>query len=251
MNHPSRGPFPSRVVCVVHDHWSNTGRIGRVVSKKGFEEVRCCVKEGDLLPDDFHDIAGAVIFGGPMSANDDGELDFIAAELRWIDRVLESGIPFLGVCLGAQMLARCLGATVKPHDDGWHEIGFTEVVPTEAGRPLLHDVRHFYQWHREGFDLPAGCELLATSAREYFPNQMFSSGSTVYGVQFHPECTIDIITSWMKEASDRLEERGAQQPEEQFANAEKYDHLVEAWLPGFVDAWLGRVDAGVESLAAE
>ena len=224
-----------RVICVVHGAWSTTGRIGRVLRELDYEEVRCCVATGDVLPPDCDDIAGAIVFGGPMSANDDATLDYIAAELRWIERVLEAGTPFLGVCLGAQMLARCLGATVKPHDDGWHEIGFTEVVPTAAGRPVLRDLRHAYQWHGEGFDLPQACELLATSAREHFPNQMFSYGEKVYGVQFHPECTIDMLSEWMKEGSEELDYRGAQQPAEQLALARKYDHLVDAWMPGFLE----------------
>lgn len=245
----SRNSSCRRVICVVHGDWSTTGRIGRVLREKGYEEVRCCLKTGDVLPRDFHDIAGAIIFGGPMSANDDNTFDFIAAELRWIDRVLETGTPFFGVCLGAQMLARSLGAAVKPHEDGWHEIGFTQVIPTESGRPLLGDLRHVYQWHGEGFDLPLGCELLATSAKEHFPNQMFSFGPSVCGVQFHPECTIDMIREWTKEGAEQLDERGAQQPEEQLADAGRYDHLVDAWLPGFFDHWLGAADSG--RMAAE
>ena len=228
-----------KVLCVVHGESSSTGRIGRVLREKGYEELRCCVKTGDVLPEDCHDLAGAVIFGGPMSANDDTTLDFIATELRWIDRALRAGTPFLGVCLGAQMLARSLGSVVRPHDEGWHEIGFTEVVPTEAGRPLLGVLRHVYQWHGEGFDLPANCELLASSATAHFPNQMFSCGPGVFGVQFHPECTIDTIREWMKEGAEKLDEPGAQQPEEQLADAARYDHLVDAWLPGFFDHWLG------------
>ncbi len=228
-----------KVVCVVHGSHSNTGRIGRTLAGQGFEALRCCVKEGDSLPEDLDGIAGAVVFGGPMSANDDRNLDFIARELAWIDRVLESGTPFLGVCLGAQMLARCLGAQVKPHDEGWHEIGYTEVAPTEAGRELLDGVRFFYQWHGEGFELPAGCELLATGASGHFPNQMFRAAPQVYGVQFHPECTLDIVRLWMREASHKLVERGAQQPDEQLAGAKKYDQLVDAWVPRFVERWLG------------
>ncbi len=228
-----------KVVSVVHAEWSTTGRFGRTLNEKGYEEVRCCPATGDRLPEDLRDIAGAIIFGGPMSANDDDSLDFIAAELRWIDHILEAGTSFLGVCLGAQMLARCLGASVRPRDDGWHEIGFTEVLPTAAGKPVLRDLRHVYQWHGEGFDLPSGCELLARSAREHFPNQMFRTEGNVYGVQFHPECTIDIIRSWMKEGSGEFHHPGAQQPAEQYAGARKYDHLVDDWLPGFVDLWLG------------
>ena len=67
-----------KVVCVVHGSHSNTGRIGRTLAEQGFEELRCCVKEGDSLPEDLDGIAGAVVFGGPMSANDDRSLDFIA-----------------------------------------------------------------------------------------------------------------------------------------------------------------------------
>ncbi len=234
-----RGCSRPKVVSVVHAEWSTTGRIGRTLGEMGYEEVRCCPSTGDRLPEDLRDIAGAVSFGGPMSANDDDKLDFIAAELRWIERVLEACTPFFGVCLGAQMLARCLGASVKPHDDGWHEIGFTEVLPTSAGKPVLRDLRHVYQWHGEGFDLPSGCELLATSACEHFPNQMFRADGNVYGVQFHPECTIEVICSWMKEGSEELDYPGAQQPAEQYARARQYDHLVDDWLPGFLDLWLG------------
>ncbi|MBC6439970.1 MAG: glutamine amidotransferase [Rhodospirillales bacterium] len=231
----------NKVICVVHGNESNTGRIGCTVCDKGFEEVRCCVREGDSLPEEFDDIAGAIVFGGPMSANDDDTLDFIASELVWIDKVLESGTPFLGVCLGAQMLARCLGATVKPHHEGWHEIGYTEVLPTAHGDDLLGDMRFFYQWHSEGFDLPSGCELLASGASGHFPNQMYRMDGNVYGVQFHPECTVDIIRYWtgIEEPHPKLEYPGAQSTEEQLANAEKYDHLVEAWVPRFIDRWLG------------
>ena len=239
-----------RVVCVVHSRWSDTGRVGRVLREKGFVEERCCVREGDCLPESLDDVAGVVVFGGPMSANDDDKLDFIARELRWIDRVLASGTPFLGICLGAQMLARCLGAQVRPHDEGWHEIGYTEVVPTKAGRSFMDSALHFYQWHGEGFDLPAGCRLLAGSARDHFPNQMFGAAGNVLGVQFHPECTLDIIRLWMSEASDRLAEPGAQQPEEQLAGARAHDHLIEHWVPGFIDRWLGRQDDPAEMIAA-
>jgi GMP synthase (glutamine-hydrolysing) len=236
----------NKVICVVHGEESNTGRIGRVVREKGFEEVRCCVKMGDTLPEKFDDIAGAVVFGGPMSANDDNTLDFLAKELRWIDKVMAADVPFLGVCLGAQMLARTMGATVKPHDEGWHEIGYTQIVPTRSDCDILGGVRHFYQWHGEGFEIPSGCDHLATAATDHFPNQMFRAAPHAFGVQFHPECTLDIVKLWMTEAAYKLEERGAQQPDEQLANAEKYDHLVEAWVPGFIDRWLGLEPARQE-----
>ncbi len=238
MNGKSDPAYKGKVVCVVHGHWSNTGRIGDNIRRLGFNEVRCCVKEGDALPQVPEELSGAVVFGGPMSANDDDKLDFIAAELRWIEKILKSGTPFIGVCLGAQMLARCLGKTVQPHDEDWHEIGFTELVATDAGRELMGDTRYFYQWHSEGFDLPDGCTLLATSANGYFPNQLFVTDERVYGIQFHPECTLDIIKTWHGAAPHRLKERGAQQPEEQISAAMKYDHLVDRWVRKFMENWL-------------
>lgn len=228
----------NKIICVVHGEHSRTGRIGDNIRAKSFEEVRCCIPTGDCLPVCLDDIAGAVVFGGPMSANDDDKLEFLAQELRWIDKVMAADVPFLGVCLGAQMLARVLGATVKPHDEGWHEIGFCEITPTEAGEDIVRDLRHVYHWHGEGFDMPSGAELLATGASGHFPNQFYRVGKQAYGLQFHPECTRDIIESWMKEASERLSEPGAQQPEEQIARANRYDHLVNAWVPGFLDTWL-------------
>src|SRR3546814_16454076 len=88
------------------------------------------------LPDTLEHHAGCVIFGGPMSANDD-HLPFIRQEIDFIPKVLKSGTPFLGVCLGAQLLARAGGAAVGPHAEGWHEIGYYPVKPTAQGRDLI------------------------------------------------------------------------------------------------------------------
>ena len=240
----------SKIVCVVHGDYSRTGRIGENIRALGYEEVRCCIPTGDTLPENFDDLAGAVVFGGPMSANDDDNHDFIGQELRWIEQIMAAEVPFLGVCLGAQMLARVQGATVKPHDDGWHEIGFCEIAPTEAGEDLVNGLRFVYHWHGEGFDLPAGAELLATGASGYFPNQFCRMGERAYGIQFHPECTREMIKIWSKEGSEKLSERGAQQPHEQLANADKYDHLVDAWVPGFLGHWLGHEESDHKARSA-
>ena len=228
----------NKVVCVVHGEHSRTGRVGATIRALGYEEVRCCHRLGDPLPADFEQVAGVCVFGGPMSANDDTTMPFIADELAWIETVLAAGVPYLGICLGGQMLARVLGATVKPNDEGWHEIGFHAIAPTECGRPLLGDLTHVYQWHGEGFELPRCCDLLATGVSGHFPNQAYRHGEKVYGLQFHPECTRDIIECWMTEASEKLTERGAQQAEEQIAGACAHDARIEAWARGFLADWL-------------
>ena len=92
--------------------------------------------------------AGAIIFGGPMHVKQTKEHPFLRTEMDWIPVVLESEKPFLGVCLGAQMLAKVLGARVRLHPDGWHEIGYFPVHPTPAGSTLFEPGLYVYVWHR-------------------------------------------------------------------------------------------------------
>ena len=98
--------------------------------------------------------AGAAIFGGPQSANDDE--DFVKREIDWIGVPLRDKKPYLGICLGAQMMARHLGGRVYPHPQGHAQVGYYPIRPTEAGLKICPEwPDHVYQWHREGFELPA------------------------------------------------------------------------------------------------
>ena len=100
------------------------------------------------------DYAGVVIFGGPMSANDCGTLAGIKCELDWIPKVVEAGVPYLGLCLGAQLLTRAVGGKVGAHPEGKVEIGYVDIEPTEAGRAWFAGPMKVYQWHREGMTCP-------------------------------------------------------------------------------------------------
>ena len=91
--------------------------------------------------------------------------------------------------------------------------------------------------HKEGFDLPKEAVSLA-SGDQYFPNQAFRIGNNVYGVQFHPEVTEDIMELWMVRAANMLSFSGAQQPDEQRANNQQYKASVDEWLNQFLDIWL-------------
>ena len=150
--HPA--PQPA-ILMIVHQESSDPGRIGDKLRERGYrlDIRRPCL--GQELPVSLDEHAGCVMFGGPMSANDD-HLEFIRKELDFIPRVVASGRPFLGVCLGAQLLARAGGGKVGPHPDGWHEIGYYPVKPTPQGRELFPDKLHIFQWHGEGFSLPRG-----------------------------------------------------------------------------------------------
>jgi GMP synthase (glutamine-hydrolysing) len=182
-----------------------------------------------------NDHAAAVIFGGPMSANDDHE-EFIRDEIGLIDILLKSETPYLGICLGAQIMARALGARVAEHEDGLREVGYYQLTPTEDGCPLFKKPMMAYQWHREGFELPHGGTLLACG--NYFPNQAFKAGKNAYGIQFHPEVTEAMNRRWATKASHMLSDPGAQSKEQQLESRRKYDAELSNWLDSFLDHWL-------------
>src|ERR1700748_128420 len=148
------------VLIILHQETSTPGRVGNALRALGYRLHIRRPRVGDPLPETLDHHAGAVIFGGPMSANDPD--DYVRREIDWIEVALREQRPFMGICLGAQMLARHLGAKVAPHPQGRAQMGYYPIRPTAAGHaacPGWPD--HVYHWHREGFELPAGAELLA------------------------------------------------------------------------------------------
>jgi GMP synthase (glutamine-hydrolysing) len=171
-----------------------------------------------------------------MSANDSESLPFIRTELDWIPVALSSGKPFLGICLGAQLLARVLGAKVAPHPDELMEIGYFQILPTHPSYEYFDSPRYVYQWHCEGFELPSGAQLLAKG--DIFPNQAFRYGETAYGLQFHPEMTTEMMDFWTTQAAHMLALPGAQSRDEQKEKHALYGSDAEKWLQGFLGFWL-------------
>lgn len=197
-------------------------------------DIRCPAL-GDPLPNTMAAYAAAIVFGGPMSANND-TLPFIRTELDWIAAVLASGKPYLGICLGAQLLARVLGASVNPHAEARHEIGYAPLRPTAAGLPYIPAPMGVYQWHGEGFTLAAGAFQLAVG--DTFPNQAFGYGGHAFGLQFHPEITETLIEDWTTRGAEQLSLPGAHPRERHFTDHGIYGDQVSHWLDGFLRQWL-------------
>jgi GMP synthase (glutamine-hydrolysing) len=227
---------PKKVAIVVHQEHSRPGRVGVLLEKRGYELHRLCPNLGCELPEDMSDYAGVVIFGGPMSANDCGTLNGIKCELDWIPKVVEAGVPFLGLCLGAQLLTRALGGRVGPHPEGRIEAGYVQIEPTGLGRAWFKAPMTVYQFHREGMDIPECCELLATG--ETYRNQAFRYGENAFGFQFHPEVTLEMKQVWTLKASQRLAMPGAQQRGVHLSMHAIYDPPLDRWTNGFLDRWL-------------
>jgi len=235
------------VLVVLHQECSTPGRVGNALRALGHRLDIRRPRFGDTLPETLDDHAGAVVFGGPMSANDPDE--FVRREIDWISVPLREQRPFLGICLGAQMLAMQLGARVAPHPEGRAEVGYYPIRPTPAGLALCpHWPDHVYHWHREGFELPAGAELLAEGGD--FPVQAFQTGHA-FGFQFHPDVTYAMMHRWTTRGYDRLEAPGARARHHHFADRAVHDVAERAWLKAFLDDWLMRMPRAAMLEAAE
>lgn len=227
------------ILMVLHQEHSTPGRVGRLLAERGYPLDLRRPRYGDPLPKTLAGHAGAVIFGGPMSANDND--DFVRQEIDWIGVALKEEKPFLGLCLGAQMLARHLGARVYAHAGGKAEIGYYPLKPTTEGLAMADGLGvawpgHVYHWHREGFDCPPCSATLATG--DDFPTQAIRSGPAAYGLQFHPEVTHAMICRWTVRGHERLCLPGAQDRTRQIEGRFMHDPAVRRWLDAFLDNWL-------------
>ncbi len=190
---------------------------------------------GDPLPETMAEHAGAVIFGGPMSANDPDP--WIRAEIDWTAVPLREGAPLLGLCLGAQMIARQLGQPVGPHADGHVEIGYYPISPTAAGDALVGQPfpRWVYHWHGEGFSLPAGAEALADGTD--FACQAFRYGRGAVGLQFHPEVTYAMMSRWIVLGHEKASAKNARPVHQHRPDWFLHDAPVARWAESFLAAW--------------
>jgi GMP synthase (glutamine-hydrolysing) len=160
----------------------------------------------------------------------------VRSEIDWIRVPLREEKPFLGICLGAQMLARQLGATVAFHPKGMAEVGYYPIRVTPAAKDVVETwPAVVYQWHREGFDLPARADLLAEG--DLFKVQAFRYGPAAYGIQFHAEVTHAMMCRWTTRGHERMALPGAKPRADHFVDRPVYDLAIRTWLFDFLDRW--------------
>jgi GMP synthase-like glutamine amidotransferase len=184
-----------RVLAFRHVPFEGAGRLEPILAARGYTIEYVDLYHSDAPIPDMDGAAGLIFLGGPMSVNDD--LPYLRKEMCLISRAIARQQPVLGICLGAQLIAKTLGAKVYRNpvkEVGWYNIRITDAAGEDA---LFRDVSPcelVFHWHGETFDLPRGAVRLAGSA--VCKNQAYRFGINVYGLQFHLEVTPEMIAEW-------------------------------------------------------
>jgi GMP synthase (glutamine-hydrolysing) len=219
-----------RALVIQHAEHETAGLLGAALAERGAQIDLRLVFAGHPVPATADEHDALIVLGGPMAAWD--PLPFLDEEARLLASAVRAGRPTLGVCLGAQLLARGLGARV--YRGPALELGLAPIALTSDGRadPLLapFDGAEALHWHSDTFDLPVGATHLASSAR--YPNQAFRLGARAYGVQFHPECDRALRRTWARHGADEL--RGAGVAPESLEGSAALDERGRALARAFV-----------------
>lgn len=212
--------------------------LGDYFLRKGHEIEYIKMSPDAQLPKDLTAIEAVVSLGGPMNVYEEDLYPFLARENEFIQKVVNANIPFLGLCLGAQLLAKAYQAQVvrSPYE----EIGFSKISLTEEGQkdPLfkgLDPTLDVFQWHGDMFNIPKGAALLASS--DQCPHQAFRYGPNAYGLQFHVEITHQNIAEWAQaylKMNDPLSEKKLQNMLSDYEKCQKqFDEIARILYDNF------------------
>lgn len=230
------GSASRTALVLVHQPSVHLGSFERVLASHGYE---IHTLPAERIADAPEDAELVVVLGGDIAVYDAGEFPFIAEELAFLAKRLESEKPTLGICLGAQLMSDALGGRTSKGKSV--VIGFREVRLTEAGRDS--PLRHFeglpvMQWHGDGFRLPAGATRLAGSAE--YSNEAFRLGDFGLAIQFHPELTGTMFEEWIEEGAAELEREGID-PADLLAQLNRHGADMERAGVAMFDEWLAAL----------
>ncbi|MEX0340891.1 MAG: hypothetical protein AB3N11_17855, partial [Arenibacterium sp.] len=226
-----------RVVMVRHEHGPMDDRVVSYCLSNGIRPDIRYPFAGDTLGEVEEDVIGTVVYGGNYNADSVSENPFLREEYNWIGKAMDTGIPLLGICQGAQMIAHHQGEWAGARPDETYEYGYYKVSPTDEGKDFLPEPMVMAQAHFHTFDLPAGATHLASS--DTYENQAFRIGDKVYGVQFHPEQTIEGFRRWQNNKWGLYEKPGVQPLARQTELMHAHDAAQAGWFYGFLAKFLG------------
>ena len=231
-----------KTLILCHKTQRDSGAFNAILQERGADvEIRLAFDEGvaDLDPL-AHDLT--IFMGGPMGVYQADIFPYLNDEITYLKKRFEADKPYLGICLGGQLMAKALGSDVYPGENG-KEVGWHSIKVNEEGMktPMRHlDVSKtpMMQWHGDTFDLPKDATLLASS--DLYKNQAISYGDKALGLQCHPEVTAANIELWLAVGIKELQQAGSDVPTLRAKTLENID-VLNKQRTLFFNEWLDKV----------
>jgi GMP synthase-like glutamine amidotransferase len=227
---------------LVIENYPNTtlGLVGQALAEAGAECEIVRTHDYAPLPQDYDAFDGVILLGGAQSALDDAEHPYLPHEAALAKAAGDAGKPVLGICLGAQLLARGYGAKNilgRPVEFGWREVRLTDAGQTDPVLSVLNGGAALFHWHADTFTLPPGAVRLAES--DMTAIQAFRIGRNVYGIQFHFEAGTGMVDSWNRDFAHEIVPIDADWFERYPAEAVKHGAAADAAGLALARAWVG------------
>lgn len=219
--------MPMKFIVLQHIGSEGPGSLGTYLESIGAKIDIVRLYQGDAVPAGLGGFDAVVSMGGPMNVYEEDRYPFLRDETLFLNKVIDAGLPVLGICLGAQMIAKAQGAAVvrSPKEEvGWGRIDLTDQGRTDTLFQGLPSSLEVLQWHGDMFHIPEGGVLLASS--EDCPHQAFRY-KNAFGLQFHVEVTEEILADWFSDSQhlasilarhDEIEKELSQRADRIFAN---------------------------------
>lgn len=226
------------VLAVIHGERARAGIFGEVVRARGHRLDEWSLAWGTPLPRPLDAYGAVFVFGGAMHADQDDRHPWLREEDAFLQRLLNQHTPMLGVCLGAQLIAKACGAAVWRTDEpevGWFDVELAAGARDDLVFSRLPERFEAFQWHFYTYGVPAGARELARSER---CTQAFRLGANAWGIQFHAEVTLSQVEDWLEhEVGD---EDHANMPRDLLGSTreriDRWNELGRELCGGFVDA---------------
>src|SRR5262245_49760453 len=230
------------VLVFQHDPFEDLGFFAEVLEKQGADYRVIRLFHGEMPEAELKDVGLLMVLGGPMGADEEKSFPFLRWEKRIIRAAIDEAVPVLGISLGAQLIASTLGTQVfhgSVKEIGWSPISITPYGQMDSLIGYLPENATVFQWHGDGFELPAGAIRLASSA--HYSTQAFRLGKTVYGLQFHLEVTPPMIERWIDQRSKDLALTPYVFPDKILADTHSYAPTLKYYAERFLSEFVRRV----------